>query len=477
MMEPSSEMVTSFSSSRLSQFTNRPFVISSTSSKVPYNDQTWNFLDALCTSTLPVMSPETRYDPSLVKPAATTDSVRLYSDSLDLSIDDEYSKTIRATELSAFPLPRHIESKLGKRSILDKLRAQPLVSSSDSALVLSNSTLSKDELTNSALVPLLGNTPKHGHNHKKWKLNKVLLGHTGQVTSVAFDPFNKYFATGSADSTIKIWNLAASRLDLTLTGHIMAVRGIVVSDRHPYMFTCSEDKTVKCWDLEKNAIIRDYHGHLSSVYSIDVHPTLDLIVTGGRDSSVRVWDIRTKTAVYTFPGHKSSVNQVRARATNPQVISSSMDSTVKTWDLIAGKCDKTLTYHSKSVRSFALGAENEQLITASSDGIKKFQLPDCSYLQNVEFFETNKIEHGNTIINTLATNADGVMFGGCDNGKFAFWDWQSGEIFQQGTNIAVPGSLEGEKGILCSQFDHSGLRLITGNVDKSIKIWGQMEIA
>ncbi|KAG7844422.1 hypothetical protein KL941_003798 [Ogataea angusta] len=400
---------------------------------------------------------------------------QLFSDSIDIPLDAAYARAIQRNELGPFPLPKHIEAKLGKRSILDKLRNQPIHSGSDSALVLANNILTKEELTNPALVPLLDNKPRQKYHHSNWKLHKVLLGHTGQVTSVTFDPFNKYFVTGSADSTIKIWNLAASRLDLTLTGHIMAVRGLVVSDRHPYMFSCSEDKTVKCWDLEKNAVIRDYHGHLSSVYTIDLHPTLDLIVTAGRDSSVRVWDIRTKVAVYTFTGHKSSVNMVKARATNPQVISSSMDSTVKTWDLIAGKCDKTLTYHSKSVRSFALGSNDQQLVSASSDGIKKFQLPDCTYLQNFEFFNTNKIEHGNTIINTLASNSDGVMFGGCDDGKFAFWDWESGEIFQQGQNVAVPGSLAGETGILCSKFDQSGLRLITANVDKSIKIWRQID--
>ena len=34
------------------------------------------------------------------------------------------------------------------------------------------------------------------------------------------DPGNEFFATGSADSTIKIWDLASGQLKLTLTGHI-----------------------------------------------------------------------------------------------------------------------------------------------------------------------------------------------------------------------------------------------------------------
>jgi pleiotropic regulator 1 len=39
-----------------------------------------------------------------------------------------------------------------------------------------------------------------------------------------------------------------------------------------------------------------------------------------------------------------------------------------------------------------------------------------------------------------------------------------------------PGSMDCEAGTLSSMFDRSGLRLITGEVDKIIKIWGEEEL-
>ena len=69
------------------------------------------------------------------------------------------------------------------------------------------------------------------------------------------DHTNDWFVTGSADRTIKIWDLATGTLKLSLTGHISTVRGVAVSDRHPYLFSCGEDKQVKCWDLEQNKVI------------------------------------------------------------------------------------------------------------------------------------------------------------------------------------------------------------------------------
>ena len=34
----------------------------------------------------------------------------------------------------------------------------------------------------------------------------VLSGHLGWIRTIAFDPSNEWFATGSADRTIKIWD-------------------------------------------------------------------------------------------------------------------------------------------------------------------------------------------------------------------------------------------------------------------------------
>ena len=79
--------------------------------------------------------------------------------------------------------------------------------------------------------------------HPQWELGVVLSGHLGWVRSISFDPSNQWFATGSNDRTIKIWDFPKSVLGdkdclkLTLTGHISAVRGLAVSDRHPYLFS------------------------------------------------------------------------------------------------------------------------------------------------------------------------------------------------------------------------------------------------
>ena len=98
-------------------------------------------------------------------------------------------------------------------------------------------------------------------------------------------------------------------------------------------------------------------------------------------------------------------------------------------------------------------------------------------------------EGHNSIVNTLSVNADNVLFSGGmfplqsrrlmagDNGSMKFWDWKSGYNYQSMDMVIQPGSLDSEAGVLCSTFDMTGLRLITGNVDKTIHVYGQDEEA
>ncbi|CAM9523311.1 unnamed protein product, partial [Chrysoparadoxa australica] len=305
--------------------------------------------------------------------------------------------------------------------------------------------------------------------HCPWKLQSVVSGHVGWVRSIAFDPGNEWFVTGSADRTIKVWDLAKccagaeGGLKLTLTGHINAIRGLAVSPRHPYMFSAAEDKKVLCWDLEYNQVIRSYHGHLSGVFSLALHPTLDVLISGGRDSVARVWDMRTKRQIHCLSGHTNAVAAIETNAVDPQVITGAMDNTIKLWDMVAGKVMTTLTHHKKAVRALTMGHQDFSFVSAAADNMKKWQARDGMFLNNISGHRT--------IINALDCNEDGVLASGGDNGTICLWDYATGHCFQRLETIVQPGSLDSEAGIFAMKYDMSGSRLVTCEADKTIKIW------
>ncbi|KHN79473.1 Pleiotropic regulator 1 [Toxocara canis] len=310
--------------------------------------------------------------------------------------------------------------------------------------------------------------------HAPWKLYrhvflKVISGHTGWVRCVDVEPGNEWFATGGADRIVKIWDLATGKLRLSLTGHVSAVRACKVSHRHPFLFTGGEDKQVKCWDLEYNKVIRHYHGHLSAVQDLSIHPTLDILVTCARDATARVWDMRTKAQIHCFTGHTNTVASVVTQATDPQIITGSHDTTIRLWDLAAGRSIATLTHHKKSVRALTLHPSLYMFASGGADNIKQWKCPEGEFIQN--------LSGHNAIVNSLVCNEDGVLISGGDNGSMYFWDWKSGFCFQKEQSKAQPGSIDSEAGIFAMAFDQSGSRLITGEADKTIKMYREDETA
>lgn len=297
-----------------------------------------------------------------------------------------------------------------------------------------------------------------------WNHSKILCGHHGWVRCVDVDITNDFFVTGSADRTIKIWDMATCDLKLTLTGHTDHVRGVKLSQRHPYLFSVGLDQSVKCWDLEMNKVIRSYHGHLSGIFCLNVMKDLEILLTGGRDSVCRVWDIRTKKQVMVLSGHKNTVACIDSQTGEPHVITGSHDQTIRCWDITIGRPFVVLTHHKKSIRSLIFHSKEYTFCSGSGDNLKVWKCPESRFLRNF-----NKRPH--SMINTLAINQDNILVAGHQTGHVSFWDWKTGNCFQDSLSQPQPGSIEAEAGIEECCFDQSGKQLITVETDKTIKIW------
>lgn len=323
--------------------------------------------------------------------------------------------------------------------------------------------------------------PTPGPTHSDWKLLKTLAGaHKGWIRCIAMDEItNKWYVTGLADSTIKIWDFENNSLKAILTGHILGVRSLCVSKRFPYLFSGGEDKSLRCWDLERTnspagCQIRSYHGHLGGVYSTALHPELDLLFSGGKDCVVRVWDIRSRAEAMTLLGHQNDITSIQTDYNDPQVITSSMDGTIRLWDLRNQKTELLITNHSKSIRSMKSHPKESTFISGDGNGeIKQWLLPQGDLLNEFQSNVSDMNQRDNSkIINTLSINpVTNTLFSGYDDGRLEFYDYINGSLQQSGYSPSLSGS-ENEAAIYASTFDMSGLRLLTCHGDKSIRIWG-----
>ncbi|MFB7062051.1 hypothetical protein ACFCXV_14310, partial [Streptomyces sp. NPDC056300] len=133
------------------------------------------------------------------------------------------------------------------------------------------------------------------------RLRHTLSGHTGGVCAVATGLVEgrPVAVTGSADETVRVWDLATGRpLGEILTGHTGPVEAVAIGmvEGRPVAVTGSADQSVRVWGLSTGQPISEpLTGHTGPVYAAatGVVEGRPVAVTGSADETVRVWDLVT----------------------------------------------------------------------------------------------------------------------------------------------------------------------------------------
>jgi transcription initiation factor TFIID subunit 5 len=106
---------------------------------------------------------------------------------------------------------------------------------------------------------------KEGHSTRK------LIGHSGPVYSVDFDPIGgsasppRHLLSSSADGTARLWSLDTLSALVSYRGHRLPVWNVKWAPQGFYFATASADKTARLWSTERVNPLRIYAGHLSDV--------------------------------------------------------------------------------------------------------------------------------------------------------------------------------------------------------------------
>jgi WD40 repeat protein len=67
------------------------------------------------------------------------------------------------------------------------------------------------------------------------------------------------------------------------------VRTVAVTPDGQKVVTGSADRTVKVWEMASGRLLRTLEGHKDTVYAVAVFPDGRSIVTGSADRTVRIW--------------------------------------------------------------------------------------------------------------------------------------------------------------------------------------------
>lgn len=199
----------------------------------------------------------------------------------------------------------------------------------------------------------------------------------GRATSVAFSR-DGLLASGSYDSTIRLWDPATGSLLCTLEGHSSYI-GALAFSLYGNLASGSSDTTVCLWDPSTGSLLSTLRGHSDTVQAVAFSADGKL-ASGSYDKTLRIWDPTTGSLLSVFEGHSSSVSCL-AFLIDGMLASGSYDRTVRLWDPATGSLLSTLEGHSASVTSIA--SMPDGLVSAGKDGTVRFWDTEKGVLLNL----------------------------------------------------------------------------------------------
>ena len=286
----------------------------------------------------------------------------------------------------------------------------------------------------------------------------LLEGHEQPVNSIAYSPDGTRLATGSWDATARIWDTATWKEITVLDGHESGFNSVAFSPEGTRLATASFGTTARILDAVTGKELAVLNGHNGSISSIAFSPDGTRLATGSIDSTARIWDAATgrETAILKVKGNADDVASIAFSPDGSSLATGSGDGTARLWDSVSGKEISVLNGHEQRVVSIAFSPDGTRLATGSWDATARLwsvaTAKEIAVLKGHEEWVTS-----------VAFSPDGMQLASASRDKTArVWDAATGTELATMSDHGMPSSIA---------FSPDGRRLATGSWDNTARVW------
>ena len=166
-------------------------------------------------------------------------------------------------------------------------------------------------------------------------LQRTLKPHNAPVTIAKIDETGTLLATGSADTTVKIWDIRGGYVTHTFRGHGGVVSALHFFRTSPATMVGSstkKKKSSKPADFEQ-AVIETTPDEQDLGY---------FLASGSEDGNLRIWDLTKRKSCATLVSHVSVVRGIDYSNSSAYLVSASRDRTIILWDAKTWKVKRVI---------------------------------------------------------------------------------------------------------------------------------------
>lgn len=309
-------------------------------------------------------------------------------------------------------------------------------------------------------------------------LGKPLDGHTDAVYSVAFGPGGRFLASGSADRTVRFWDLTdlpqAKPLGSPSSGHTDTVYAVTFSPDGNLLADAGADQRVRLLEVTDPAkpepLGRPATGRTDAVFSVAFNPSGELLAGGSGDRSIRLWNLTvpTRPELVGKPafGHTDAVLSVAFSHDERIMGSGGADHAVRLWNVADPPAPVGPPLPGHTDRVYCLTFSPNGHLLASGSGDRTIRLWKVTDPANPVFLG-NATGH-KASVNAVAFSPDGrVLASGSSDRTIRLW-----HVNESTSPTSAGRPITGHRGAVYSvAFSPDGDLLASGSADRTIRLW------
>src|SRR5882762_1450170 len=205
-------------------------------------------------------------------------------------------------------------------------------------------------------------------------------GHSNSLYSVIFSPDGQQIVSGSADNTIRVWDIRTEKTVVgPLKGHTDYVQHVVFSADGKQIASVSTDTTVRLWDVDSGRLVQGpLKKHGGTVFLVEFSPDGKRLVSVALDGYICVWDVDTGALLSgLLDRHPEGSVAVRHTPTSSYnavspdgkwvVGRSSEGPTVRVWDSLTRLVVANFDGNSQWMDYVAFSPDNKRIVMGSPD--------------------------------------------------------------------------------------------------------------
>ncbi|CAK0781123.1 hypothetical protein CVIRNUC_005291 [Coccomyxa viridis] len=167
------------------------------------------------------------------------------------------------------------------------------------------------------------------------------------VTTLDWSGNGQLLATGSYDGLARVWS-KEGELKNTLNNHRGPIFSLKWNKKGDLLLSGSVDKTAIVWDGRTGEVKQQFEFHTAPTLDVDWKNNTSF-ATCSTDKMIHVCKLGETQPLKTFEGHKDEVNAIKWDPTGKLLASCSDDHTAKIWSLSQSTPLHDLTAHTKEI--------------------------------------------------------------------------------------------------------------------------------